>query len=396
VPACTSTTFDMRGLAIDAVNNLAFVANGQGCVVQEFNADPSSPDYGKFNLDFNGVAAGGSDCGSGNGQFEDGARDIAVDGNHDVWVGDLGDFRSQVFDENGTFQFAVPNPPAPPPTGGFNGPRGVAFDPSGNMYVTDTYNERVEEFAPNGDGGFTYYGDWGERGDDASTFNYPRLMCWDPLTETRSGGEGALMVANTDSNEIVAWNTDNGQFTSTDPPGVVWADGAQANRLDDPYGVACDPATGYVYAANSNGKDIAVFDSAGNPLGLIGQGTIDGFVRGIWIDSDGSVWADLSTPGKVFHFASWSSGGALLGSFNTPGKSTPFGIAGDANYVYVAFSGLNEVAQYTRSGTLVGSFGGRGSAVGEMRTPQGLAFGPDGNLYAVEENNNRVSQWMVP
>jgi len=31
-----------------------------------------------------------------------------------------------------------------------------------------------------------------------------------------------------------------------------------------------------------------------------------------------------------------------------------------------------------------------------MRTPQGLAFAPNGTLYVVEENNNRVSQWTVP
>ena len=69
----------MRGLAIDTGTNLAFVANGQGCYVQEFNADPTSSSYGTFLMNFNGVATGNSNCGTGNGQFEDGARDIAVD-----------------------------------------------------------------------------------------------------------------------------------------------------------------------------------------------------------------------------------------------------------------------------------------------------------------------------
>ncbi|HEY6471052.1 MAG TPA: hypothetical protein VI434_14950 [Candidatus Dormibacteraeota bacterium] len=36
------------------------------------------------------------------------------------------------------------------------------------------------------------------------------------------------------------------------------------------------------------------------------------------------------------------------------------------------------------------------SKVGQMRTPQGLAFAPNGPLYIVEENNNRLSAWTVP
>src|ERR1019366_865692 len=96
-PGGVGSTFDMRGLAIDTKANLAFVANGQNCLVQEFNANPSSPNYGQFITNFNGVGSSGSNCGSGPGQFGDGARDLAVAGNGDVWVADLADFRAEGF-----------------------------------------------------------------------------------------------------------------------------------------------------------------------------------------------------------------------------------------------------------------------------------------------------------
>ena len=73
-----------------------------------------------------------------------------------------------------------------------------------------------------------------------------------------------------------------------------------------------------------------------------------------------------------------------------------FGIAGDAGYLYIALSSTNKVAQYTRDGTLVRTFGGVGPQLGKTRTPQGLTFGPDGRLYVVEMNNNRVGSWLVP
>jgi tripartite motif-containing protein 71 len=451
-PGGVTTTFDMRGLAIDITAPattltptavpLMFVTNGQNCLVQEFDADPTS-NYKNvaFLTNFNNAnLADGSDCGTpgqlaADGQFEDGARGLAIDGNHDVWAGDLGDFRTQVFDENGNWLNNVPgywpgdnggtSPPSVPAGGGFNGPRGVAFDGAGNMYVTDMYNERIEEFSPTVSGGWTLDtaqnsgsvtpGAWGMRGDGPGQMNYPRLLCWDPLTVT-ANGDGALIEANTDSDMIVAWNTNR----NGNPPTVVWSTPTAPNtfNLADPYGVACDtdptsPGYGLIYIANSNGKDIVVLNpdgSAASYMGgttnTMGVGVLNGFSRGITVDTDGSVWVDTGTASKVYHFASFASGGALLSTFTaSSGGSTacnPFGMAATTDYLYVTCPSANNVVYYAKNGTqpptFVAAFGSYNvfGLVGTMRTPQGLAIGPNGDLYVVEENNDRVSEWQVP
>ena len=52
--------------------------------------------------------------------------------------------------------------------------------------------------------------------------------------------------------------------------------------------MACAP-DGTVYVANSNGRDVVAFNSAGTELGTMGSTDNLGFTRGIWVDSDGSV-----------------------------------------------------------------------------------------------------------
>jgi DNA-binding beta-propeller fold protein YncE len=111
------------------------------------------------------------------------------------------------------------------------------------------------------------------------------------------------------------------------------------------------------------------------------------------VDSDGSIWTDVAASGAVYHF---SAAGTELSKFTVSIAGGAFGIAGNAGYLYIALSSSNTVAQYTRSGTLVGTFGGAGSTLGKLRTPQGLTFGPGGQLYVVEQNNDRVSEWTVP
>ena len=98
--------------------------------------------------------------------------------------------------------------------------------------------------------------------------------------------------------------------------------------LDDPYGVACDPTTGDVYVANSNGGDIVVFNASGTELGTMGtlpKGKL-GFTQGIWVDSDGSVWVDSGKTDTVYHFASWAAADPGWVPARSPGRRAGGGL----------------------------------------------------------------------
>ena len=194
--------------------------------------------------------------------------------------------------------------------------------------------------------------------------------------------------------------------------------------LADPYGVACDtdptsPGYGLIYIANSNGKDIVVLNPDGTPASngvsttnTMGSGSIVGFTRGITVDTDGTVWVDTGTASHVYHFASFmdpSTPGALLtqsdftASSGGSGACNPFGLAATADYLYITCPSTNNMVYYAKHGntqppTFQAAFSKYNAfgLVGTMRTPQGLAIGPNGDLYIVEENNDRVSEWQVP
>ncbi len=83
--------------------------------------------------------------GSGNGQFN-GPKGIAVDSNGNVFVVDQGNNRIEKFSNTGVYisqwgSYGTGN-------GQFNSPYGVAVDSSGNVYVVDSGNYRVEKFHP--------------------------------------------------------------------------------------------------------------------------------------------------------------------------------------------------------------------------------------------------------
>src|SRR5437763_1224257 len=122
------------GIAVDPTNgDLYFGDVDSGATVDKYTAG------GAFLLSF------GSE-GTGNGQFSGGGRDVTVDGDGNVWVGDMPNFRAQKFAPDGRFLLAVPDPAVPPPPGGFAEPRAVGVDSAGNVFVSDTDNWRIEKF----------------------------------------------------------------------------------------------------------------------------------------------------------------------------------------------------------------------------------------------------------
>ena len=79
-----------------------------------------------------------------------GPRGIAVDQNGHVYVADTGNKRIVIFDSDGNYLTDFGSAGFDP--GQFDEPVGVAVGNDGVVYVTDTWNQRVQSFSPSADG----------------------------------------------------------------------------------------------------------------------------------------------------------------------------------------------------------------------------------------------------
>jgi len=77
---------------------------------------------------------------------------VAVDASGNIWVSDAiaTTARVQEFDKNGNYLSQFGSPGGGNGQFGWAGPMGLAIDPSGNIWVADFGDDRVEEFSPSG------------------------------------------------------------------------------------------------------------------------------------------------------------------------------------------------------------------------------------------------------
>ncbi len=93
------------------------------------------------------IATWGSN-GSGDGQLN-APRNLAVGPDGSIYVADSGNHRVQVFDAAGNYLLQWGSEGAGP--GQFSEPWGIAVGPDGRVYVADTWNHRVQIFGPTGE-----------------------------------------------------------------------------------------------------------------------------------------------------------------------------------------------------------------------------------------------------
>jgi tripartite motif-containing protein 71 len=127
------------GVAVDSSGNV-YVADNNNSRIQKFDSnDNFITKWGSY---------GDRSCcsyGLANGQFVY-PYDIAVDSSGNVYVVDTYNYRIQKFDSSGTFitkwgSWGTGD-------GQFIHPIGVAVDSSENVYVTDSFNNRIQVFSP--------------------------------------------------------------------------------------------------------------------------------------------------------------------------------------------------------------------------------------------------------
>jgi YYY domain-containing protein len=142
------------GIAVDSASNV-YVADTWNHRIQKFDKD------GKFLLrwgsydNLSDPTAAGDEL---NRRFF-GPRGVAVGPDGSVYVTDTGNKRVVIFDANGAYKRQISSGAGPDKVapaypfsqpGELNEPIGIAVDPSGNVYVADTNNIRIQKFGPDG------------------------------------------------------------------------------------------------------------------------------------------------------------------------------------------------------------------------------------------------------
>ncbi len=263
--------------------------------------------------------------------------------------------------------------------GEFLGPRGIAIDTAGSIYVVDASNNRVQKFTSSGQ----FVTKWGSLGSGDGQLHYPQGIAVD--------SNGNVYVADNNNHRIQKF-TSSGQFVTK------WGSlGTGDGHFTSPNGVAVD-SSGNVYVVEWNSSRVQKFTGSGS---FITKWVVPFIPSGIALDPLGNIYLVDWYNSRVQKF---SDNGTLLASWGTPGSGDgqfqfqPYpelvGVAVDAyGNVYVA-DGNNmnrgRIQKFSDSGTFITRWGQGGSGDGQFRVPQGLAVDTSGNVYVADTGNSRV------
>lgn len=380
----------------------------------EWNVSMTANDI--YTIAGTGTAGYSGDGGAALAAKLNGPEGFALDGTGELYINDTNNNRTRVvsgstynisrYAGNGGSLLSVGDN-GPALGAAYQGPAAVATDASGNIYVADEYNNRVQEIAVSSHTQFgitmtagdvyTVAGNAnGNPGTSSSHLNSPLAVAVD--------ANGNLYIADSGNNRIQEVAASSGTITtitgSSAGASGVSGDGGSATAalLDNPNGVAVD-ASGNVYIADFFNERVQEVPAA-NGIQW-GQSMTGGDMYTVAGDKNGVSSGTSGDGGPVKN--------ALL---NLPAAVT-VDPAGD---VYIADSGNNRVQEmynggqawgqpmtvgdmYTVAGNASGGFCGSGSCgdggpatAALLNNPVGVTVGPAGDLYIADTYGNRIQE----
>ncbi len=296
-------------------------------------------------------------------------RQIAVNKDGQIYTAEEFNHRISIFNPDGTFatsfgqlgQLYTEGDPyfnkiSGADSGGlFNRPSGIAIGPSGNVYVADTWNYRIQVFTPDG----KFLNSWGQRGEFGDKAQpEPFDGFWGPRGIAVDSQEN-VYVADTGNKRIRVY-TSTGQYVRD-----IGTAGSAVGQLDEPSSVTIS-LDGMLYIADYWNKRISVF-------------TLDG------------------APVTTFKDA----GGLPINSFKVRGWQEDQGnrpyLALDAarKLIYITDPDAGRVLVYGTDGNCVGSFGElnretTGLNPGQFNSVGGVELDSAGNVYVADAGAGRI------
>ncbi len=252
---------------------------------------------------------------------------------------------------------------------------GVATDPSGTIYLSDSSANRIYRLSPSG----TFLSEFGSTGAGEGQFNIPLGI---------DVNEQSIYVADSENHRIQRLSK-TGDFISE------WGTlGFGPGEFNTPYGVAVDE-TG-VYVSDRENDRIQKFTLDGGflfTIGTIGSGSGNfSSPGGIASNGDLVFVADtLNNRIQVFDtdgtfITEWGTFGSAAGQFQFPTD-----VAIDSiDHIYVSDTGNNRIQVFTTAGVFLDEFGSTGSGDAEFNDPRGIAVTFADEIAVVDAGNNRL------
>ena len=255
-------------------------------------------------------------------------------------------------------------------------PEGVAVDSSGDVYVADSDNDRIQKFSADG----TYLAKWGRLGSSNGRFNWPSALAFDASDN--------LFVADTDNNRIQ-------KFTSAGTYLSKWGGyGTGDGFFNAPAGIAVAAPDGSIYVSDRGNHRIQKFTAAGvfvTKWGIYGTGNGEfKYPEGIGVDGSGNVYVMDSLGNRVQKF---NSAGTYLTKWSS-GFNDAEGLAVDsAGNVFVADMKNHRIQKFTSAGAFLTRWGAYGASDGSFKYPRGVAVSSNGFVYVADTLNDRVQKF---
>lgn len=340
-----------------------------------------------LNLPFYGLVSDGSGNIYATDTFNRTIRQIKPDGVVSIFAGTVDLFSNK----DGTVNVAT-----------FESPAGISIDGGGSIYITDGHRIRkiyyastVSTAAGSGKQG------WIDGIASLSSFKSPEGIAID-LDEN-------IYVADTFNNKIR--KISRGGLVSTlagsGAQGFIDGPGSSASFYN-PQGVAVD-ISGNVYVADSGNGTIRKIDRAGVVSTMLDRATSDKVKikspSGVAVDFNGNVYVaglskiyKISVTGMVTELAGSGGTGYADGASAAASFYRPFGLAVDyVGNVYVADTINNKVRKITPDG-VVSTLAGTGDAgfldgigtTARFNKPHGIAVDATGNVYVADYWSNKI------
>jgi NHL repeat len=263
-------------------------------------------------------------------------------------------------------------------------PSRVAVDASGNAFVTDTGNNRIQEFDSSG----SFVRKWGAVGTNNGQLAAPQGIA--------ANASGNVYVADTGNNRIQEFSSSGAFITKW---GTV---GTGNGQFAAPEGVAID-SSGNVYVADTGNNRIQKFDSSGNFIAAwgsvgVGNGQLS-LPSAVGIDSGGNAYVADSGNSRIEEFDSsgsyvrkWGTVGTGDGQFGATTTPSLDLAIGSSDNVVVVDPTNNRVEKFRPIGTFITKWGSTGTGNGQFLVPAGIAVSSSDSVHVVDRGvvNGRV------